>query len=47
VAVGTGPIGFLHVGLLADAIGVQAATAATGLEGLLALALTSRLWRRI
>jgi MFS family permease len=47
VAIGTGPIGFLHVGLLADAIGVQAATAATGLEGLLVLLLTRRWWRRI
>lgn len=47
VAIGTGPIGFLHVGLLADAIGVQAATAATGLEGLAVLALTHRLWRKI
>ena len=45
VAIGTGPIGFLHLGLLADAIGVQAATAATGLEGLLALLLTRPLWR--
>jgi predicted MFS family arabinose efflux permease len=47
VAIGTGPIGFLHVGLLADAIGVQAATALTGVEGLVVLALTWRWWRRI
>ena len=47
VAIGTGPIGFVHIGLLADAIGVQAATAATGAEGLLALFLTRRLWRVI
>ncbi len=47
VAIGTGPIGFVHLGLLADAIGVQAATAATGGEGLLALLLTRRLWRAI
>jgi MFS family permease len=47
VAIGTGPIGFLHVGLLADAIGVQAATALTGAEGLVVLALTWRWWRRI
>jgi len=47
VAIGTGPIGFLHTGLLADAIGVQWATCLTGAEGLLALALTRRWWRRI
>ncbi len=47
VAIGTGPIGFLHTGLLADAIGVQWATCLTGAEGLLALLLTRRLWGRI
>ena len=47
VAIGMGPLGFIHVGLLADAIGVQAATAATGAEGLLVLLLTRRLWRAI
>ncbi len=47
VAIGMGPIGFVHVGLLADAIGVQAATAATGAEGLLVLLLTRRWWRAI
>jgi MFS family permease len=47
VAIGTGPIGFLQVGLLADAVGVRAATTATGLMGLAALALTWPMWRRI
>jgi MFS family permease len=47
VAIGMGPLGFVHVGLLADAIGVQAATAATGAEGLLVLLLTRRWWRAI
>ncbi len=47
VAIGMGPLGFVHIGLLADAFGVQAATAATGAEGLLLLALTRRWWRAI
>jgi MFS family permease len=45
VCIGVGPIGFLHLGLLADAIGAQWATVATGIETLLALALTRPLWR--
>ena len=42
-----GPIGFLQVGLLADAVGAQRAIIITGCEGLLALLLTQRLWREI
>ena len=45
VCIGVGPIGFLHLGLLADAIGAQWATVVTGIETLLALALTWRWWR--
>ncbi len=45
VCIGVGPIGFVHLGLLADAIGAQWATAVTGIEALLALALTWRWWR--
>ncbi len=45
VCIGVGPIGFLHLGLLANAIGAQWATVATGVEGLFALALTRRFWR--
>lgn len=47
VCIGIGPVGFLHLGLLADAIGAPWATATTGVEGLLALALTFRWWRII
>jgi MFS family permease len=43
--IGTGPIGFIHLGLSADAIGAGWATAALGIEGLLVLALTWPLWR--
>ena len=47
VCIGVGPIGFLHIGWLADLIGAEAATALTGIEGLLALALTRRWWKAI
>lgn len=45
VCIGVGPLGFLHIGLLADWIGAREATIVTGLEGLLALFLTRRFWR--
>ena len=45
VCIGIGPIGFMHLGLLADAIGAPWATAATGGEGILALVLTRSWWR--
>jgi MFS family permease len=47
VCIGTGPIGFIALGMLADAIGAPWATAASGITGLLALLLTRRLWRVI
>ena len=47
VCIGIGPIGFVHLGLLADAIGASWATATTGIEGLVMLALTFRWWRVI
>ena len=47
VCIGTGPIGFVWLGWLADQIGAPYATALTGVLGLLALAATSPLWRRI
>ena len=47
VCIGIGPIGFVHLGLLADAIGAPWATATMGIEGLAALALTFRWWRII
>ena len=47
VCIGTGPLGFLLLGWLADRIGAAEATALTGGLGLLALAATRPLWRRI
>jgi predicted MFS family arabinose efflux permease len=47
VCIGTGPIGFVWLGWLADRIGAHNATAVTGVMGLLALAATWRFWRTI
>jgi MFS family permease len=45
VCIGLGPIGFVHIGLLAEAIGPRGACLASAAEGLLALLLTRRWWR--
>lgn len=47
VCIGTGPIGFLWLGWLADRIGAHHATAVTAVLGLLVLAATSRWWKEI
>ena len=47
VCIGIGPVGFVALGWLADAIGAPWATAATGLTGLLMMLLTRPLWRAI
>ena len=47
VCIGTGPIGFVWLGWLADRIGAPHATALTGAMGLLALAAAWPLWRRL
>jgi len=47
VCIGIGPVGFVVLGWLADAIGAPSATAATGIAGLLAMLLTRPLWRGI
>lgn len=47
VCIGLGPIGFLHVGVLAELFGARLACIITGAEGLTALALTWRLWQPI
>ncbi len=47
VCIGSAPLGFLHLGLLADWLGASYATAIIGVEGLLAIALTRRWWRTI
>lgn len=45
VCIGIGMVGFMLVGLLASLIGAPWATAATGIEGLVAMLLTGRWWR--
>jgi hypothetical protein len=47
VAIGTGPLGFLQLGLLADTVGAQLAIVIVGCEGLAVLLLTRRIWRQI
>ena len=47
VCIGTGPIGFLWLGWLADRLGAAEAMVITAVLGLLALAATQPLWRRI
>jgi MFS family permease len=47
VCIGLGPLGFLHLGLLAELFGARMACIITGVEGLAVLALTWRLWRPI
>jgi predicted MFS family arabinose efflux permease len=47
VCIGSGPIGFLALGVLADLIGASAATALSGTVGLCALAVTWPWWRRL
>ena len=47
VCIGTGPIGFLWLGWLANQIGAAEAMTITAAVGLLALAATRPLWRRI
>ncbi len=47
VCIGVGPLGFLHLGLLAGRIGAPWATVVIGLEGFVALALTWPLWRAL
>jgi MFS family permease len=47
LCIGVAPLGFLAIGLLADALGAPAATALMGALGLLALVATRRGWRRL
>lgn len=47
VCIGIGPIGFVLLGLVADAVGAPLATAGAGLCGLAAMAVTWPLWRHI
>ena len=43
--IGLGPLGFLHLGILADVVGAPWATAISATEGMVAMALTWKLWR--
>lgn len=47
VCVGSGPLGFVAIGMLADAVGANWATAASGIAGLVSMAVTRRYWRAI
>jgi MFS family permease len=47
LCIGSGLIGFLHIGIMAELIGAPWATTASGIEGLLAMALTWRWWRML
>ena len=47
VCIGSAPIGFLCLGLLADAVGATPATATSGVLGLLMLLATYRWWRQL
>jgi hypothetical protein len=47
VCIGTGPVGFLWLGWLANQIGASTATAITGALGLVALLALRPLWRKI
>jgi MFS family permease len=47
VCIGLGPVGFIALGALADAVGAPWATAASGITGLVMLVLTRPLWHAI
>jgi hypothetical protein len=47
VCIGTSPLGFLYLGVLADALTPRAATVAIGIQGLLAMVLTRRHWSAV
>lgn len=47
VCIGTGPIGFYHLGLLADWLGAREAVMLIGIEGLVALGAVFLLWPEI
>ena len=47
VCIGSGPVGFFHLGLLADWFGASAAVAIMTVEGLVVLAIVLRVWPEI
>jgi MFS family permease len=44
VCIGTGPVGVLHLGLVAEALGARTAVTIMCLEGILAMVLSARYW---
>ncbi len=44
VCIGAGPIGVLHLGLMAEWLGAQQALTVMAIEGLLAIAISALLW---
>jgi MFS family permease len=47
LCIGSGLVGFINIGVMAELIGAPWATTVSGIEGLLAMALTWRWWREI
>jgi len=47
VCIGSGPIGMLHVGLLASWLGAPTALAIMGIEGLVVIGITMWLWKEV
>ena len=47
LCIGSGLVGFLNIGLMAQVLGAPAATTISGVEGLVAMALTWRWWREL
>jgi MFS family permease len=47
VCIGTGPIGFVHLGLLADWVGAQQALAIMAIEGIVALLIVAIVWPEV
>jgi hypothetical protein len=47
LCIGSGLLGFVNIGVMAEAVGASAATTISGVEGLLVMALTWRWWRGI
>jgi hypothetical protein len=45
MCIGTGPIGFLYLGFLAETLSPRTATAALAAQGMLVMLLTQRWWR--
>jgi hypothetical protein len=47
LCIGSGLVGFVNIGVMAELIGAPNATIVSGIEGLVAMVLTWRWWRQI